>query len=452
MPERESLKRGTASRSLRSDAAALGWVACLAGLAGCGTHAPESELPAKAVDVEVVRAEVVKTQLSPWPTSVRTQGSLLADEVALVGAKVAGRVEMLHADLGDHVTAQAPLASLHKEEFELGVTLAKAQLMQSRAALGLKEGDPVEQLAPNNAPPVREAKAIWDEAKTKTARLQQLRASNTITAEEFDQAVAAEQVAGARHASALNGVLEKIAYIHVRTVELSLAEQRLADAVIIAPFDGQVQQRHVAPGTFVQVGDPIMTLVRSSKLRFRGTLPERHAHKLALGQDVLLKVDALPEPINAKVTRISPMIEQQVRSVAFEALVDNRDGQLGAGMFAEAQVVLDPQARAILVPRSALVEFAGAEKVWKVVNSMAQEQAVRTARREEDWVEVVEGLSAGDLILVDGAQGRVARIDPILIDKQPKVPQVVAAPARPDTAQHDETSQDGTEAPPPFSE
>lgn len=408
------------SPAFRHTVTCLPLFALLGALSGCGSHAPTSKAPTEPSEPAVVRAEVVKVQPSLWPASVRTQGSLVADEVAIVGAKVAGRVDQLHVDLGDSVDANSPLASLHKEEFLLGVTLAKAQLAQSRSALGLKEGEPVEQLVPNNAPPVREAKAVWDEAKTKTARLQQLRASNTITAEEYDQAVAAEQVAGARHASALNGVLEKIAYIQVRSVEVALAEQQLADAVIVAPFDGRVQERHIAPGTYVQVGDPIVTLVRSSKLRFRGAMPERHSHRLALGQDVTLKVDSVSEPIHAKVTRISPVIQQQVRSVVFEAVVDNRDGRLGAGLFAEAEVVVDPEARAILVPRSALVEFAGAEKVWKVVDSMAQEQPVQTARRRDDWVEVVEGLTAGDLILVDGTQGKVARIDPVVTDMLPR--------------------------------
>jgi RND family efflux transporter MFP subunit len=401
-------------------AASLGWLLLCGAIAGCGAHPAAQQPKSEAAEKPVVRAEVVKVELSRWPASVRTQGSLVADEVAVIGAKVAGRVERLHTDLGDSVAADAPLASLHKEEFALGVTLARAQLMQSRSALGLKEGEPVEQLSPQNAPPVREAKAVWDEAKTKTARLQQLRASNTITAEEFDQAVAAEQVAAARHASALNGVLEKIAYIHVRSAEVALAEQRLADALIVAPFDGRVQERHVAPGTFVQVGDPVLTLVRSSTLRFRGAMPERHSHRLALDQNVTLTVDSVSEPIRAKVTRISPVIEQQVRSVIFEAVVDNRDGRLGAGLFAEAEVVVDPEARAILVPRSALVEFAGAEKVWKVVDSVAQEQPVQAGRRREDWVEIVEGLSAGDLILIDGAKGQVARIDPIVTELTPR--------------------------------
>jgi len=395
----------------------VGWILTFALLCGCQPEAPVADSrTGRPQELPAVQAKVMKVEPSPWPSSVRTQGSLIADEVTVVGAKVAGRVEELHADLGDFVAAGEPLATLDQHEFRLGVTLAKAQLLQARAALGLKEGEPVEKLIPQNSPPVREAKAVWDEMKAKTGRLQQLRAGNAISAEEFDQAVAAEQVASARHASALNGVLERIAHIHVRTAEVSLAQQRLDDAVIVAPFEGRVQERHVAPGTFVQVGDPIVTFVRSSKLRFRGTMPERHSHRLALDQRVTLRVASITEPIEARITRISPVVQQQVRSVIFEAEVDNRDGRLGAGLFAEAEVVVDPDARALLVPKSSLLEFAGAEKVWKVVKGEAQEQLVQTGRRRDEWVEIVDGLSAGDLILVEAGRGSVARVEPILVD------------------------------------
>src|SRR5690606_2333426 len=92
--------------------------------------------------------------------------------------------------------------------------------------------------------------------------------------------------------------------------------------------------------------------------------------------------------------------------------IDNSDGALRAGLFAEAQVVLNPTARALVIPQSALHEFAGAEKVWKVVDGTAAEQVVRTGRRRDGRVEVIEGLSPGDVILLDASVGRVARIQP----------------------------------------
>ena len=71
------------------------------------------------------------------------------------------------------------------------------------------------------------------------------------------------------------------------------------------------------------------------------------------------------------------------RSLAFEVLVDNRDGQLRTGLFGEAEVVVDPAAQSLVIPRAAILEFAGAEKVWKIIDGMAKEQIVRTARHSD---------------------------------------------------------------------
>jgi RND family efflux transporter MFP subunit len=220
-------------------------------------------------------------------------------------------------------------------------------------------------------------------------------------------------VAEALYASALNGVREKIALIGVRAAELSLAQQRLQDAVICAPFDGLVQQREVAPGTYVQVGQGIATLVRNSTLRFRGTMPERHAQRLALGCEVRLEIESVAEPRVAAVTRISPALDPLSRALLFEARIDNADGRLRSGLFAEADVVLDADAQSIVVPKSAVLEFAGVEKVWRVVDGVIGEHVVHTGQRRGEGIEIVEGLSAGDQILRNAGEGRVARIDAI---------------------------------------
>jgi len=389
-------------------------IAAFASGCGHGAHAETVEKP-KAPELPVIKATVLEVRTATWPAIVRTQGSLAADEVAIVGAKVAGRVNAVNFDLGDEVKAGAILATLDQDDIKLQVLLAEAQLSQSRAALGLRPNDPLESLDPNNAPPVREAKAVWDETRARIARVRQLQlhARNTVTQEEYDQAVAAEGAAEARHAAAINAVKEKIAIISVRASETEVAKQRLTDTVIRAPFDGLVQERHVSHGSFVHLGDAIATVVRTSVLRYHGTMPERHAHRLEMGQQVSLKIEGVPQLQLANITRISPTVEEMSRSLAFEALVDNRDGDLRTGLFAEAEVVVDPVARSLVVPASAIMEFAGAEKVWKLINGVAKETVVRTARHGDRGVEIVSGLAQGDLILVNAIEGRVARVDAI---------------------------------------
>ena len=382
-------------------------------LSGCHEEPPAAKVNETAAqELPVIQAETIVVGPSILPTTVRSQGSLVADEVTVVGARVAGRVAEVFVDVGDSIEAQAPLAALDNQEFELEVALAKTQLLQARAALGLAPDDPLEQLSPLKSPPVREAQAVWDEAKTRTARVQKLRPKNAATQEDLDTALAAERVAEARHASALNGVMEKIALIRVRAAELALAEQRLADAAIPAPFAGDIEQRHIAPGAFVQVGSPVVTLVRTSTLRFRGTLPERHARELAVGQQVRLNVETIADPLTAKISRISPVVEESNRSLMFEVAIDNPDKRLRTGLFVEAEVFIDPDAEAIVIPADALSEFAGAEKVWKVVAGVAQEQVVTTGRRSEAGIEITSGLSAGDVILTDASRGRIARVQP----------------------------------------
>jgi membrane fusion protein (multidrug efflux system) len=223
---------------------------------------------------------------------------------------------------------------------------------------------------------------------------------------------AAEKVAEAQLASALNAVNEKIALIRVRAAELALARQRLEDAEIVAPFCGIVQQRHVAPGSFVQVGQAIVTLVRTHPLRYRGVLPERYAHWLSIDQPVRVMLPAGADPCLSQVSRISPSLDPASRSLTFEAEVDNAGGRLRAGQFAEATVEIDSNRQALVVPAGAIVEFAGTEKVWKVADGRCREHPVQTGERREGWVEIVHGLSAGDVILVDGGLGREARVRP----------------------------------------
>lgn len=363
----------------------------------------EKELPTIEVDVLTVGSQ-------PWPRIVRSQGNLVADQVAVVGSKVAGRVAEVHVDLGDFVTGGSPVVTLDKNEFELRVQQAEAQLRQARAAVGLGEDDAVENLKAENSPPVQEELAIWDEAKANLERMKRLQAQRAVTEAEVEQLAAAERVAKARYASALNSTREKIALIGIRQAELSLARQQLEDVVIRMPFDGLVQVRDIAPGAYVQIGNSVATVVRTNPLRFRGAIAERQAEGLQIGQRVVLSIELVDKPREVVVTRISPALNTMNRSLIFEADVKNEDRGLRAGLFAEAEVLIDPQAQALIVPHASVVEFAGAEKVWKVVDGQAKEQEVVTGERRDAGIEILRGLEAGDVILAEGVEGREAKV------------------------------------------
>lgn len=397
---------------------ALAWLGVLI-VPGCQPAGSRGKPTAAEADrLEELTAETLVLQEVDWPKEVRVQGTLYADEVAAIGARVAGRVNQVHVQLGDVVTAGQTLVSLDTAEFELMVAQAEAQWGQARASVGLakEEGKPIDEwrddLNPENSPPVRQQRAVWDEAKASLERSRRLLEQGAISPGEFGVIEAAARVAEAGYAAALNAVEEKISIIGVRRVEWELARQRLRDATITAPFDGLIQGRLVAPGGFIAAGDAVVTLVRTDPIWFRGLVPERYASKLTTGLPIRVRIEAIDQPVEAVVTRISPSLDVASRSLAFEARIENDDRRFRSGIFATADLVVDPQARTLAVPESAIAQFAGSEKVWKLVDGIAREAEISTGARHNGMAEVLEGLRVGDTILVDASIGRVARVVP----------------------------------------
>jgi membrane fusion protein (multidrug efflux system) len=94
----------------------------------------------------------------------------------------------------------------------------------------------------------------------------------------------------------------------------------------------------------------------------------------------------------------------------FEADVINPNFDLQPGLFAEADLVVDANAQAVVVPESAIVEFAGVEKVWRVVDGMATEAVIRTGAKRDGQVVIASGVEPGDVIVTEGAQGRAGKV------------------------------------------
>ena len=387
----------------------VGVVLFATALIGCGTHSESSGGAAKA-PMEPISVETISVTARPWDSTVRSQGGLVADEAVIVGAKVAGRVATVAVDIGDFVHQGDVLAKLEDQESKLLVSQAEAQLAQACAAIGAKPDTPLDTLDKTQSPPVRQEYAVLREAQANHQRAIQLHEQNAITAADLEQRAALVSVAEARYASALNAVDEKIALIAVRRAELALAKDNLDHTTIVAPFDGLVQERQIAPGAYVRIGDPVAMFVRTDPLRFRGMVPERHALLVQTGQQVFIHLEGEPQPLTARISRISPALDEASRALTFEADLPNPQGRLRTGLFAEADIVVDAQARTLAVPDSAVNEFAGVEKVWIVKDGKASERSVHTGRRRDGWVEILQGLSAGDAIVKQADDGRTGPV------------------------------------------
>ena len=382
--------------------------ALLLGAAGCGDQALSGGDPAEEAAVPQ-RLAVITVGLEKWPRVVHVQGVLVADDQVVVGAKVAGRVKDVPVDIGTPVEKKKTvLVTLDTEELRLREEQAKAQLAQVCAKLGLKPDQDESKLVLSEVAAVREAESLRKQAEENWKRAQAIRESRkeAITNEEHEQRKAAWEVAQAKHDSALNDAREQVAVIGVRRAELGLARQVLDDATVLAPFDGIVEHRYVSPGAYLQVGEPVVLLVRIDTLRFRGGVPEREAVLVRVGQKAQVKVEGEAALLAAGVSRVAPALEESNRSLIIEADLPNPKLRLHAGLFAEIDIVVDPEARTLAVPAAAVTEFAGVEKVWLVRDGKAETRIVQTGRRSAELVEILQGVAPGDVVAADARKAR----------------------------------------------
>lgn len=366
---------------------------------GCGG----ASHPVAARDAaEEPREVVVATAaLQPLERAVSVTGTLAAEEQVALAFKVTGRVHELNVDLGSPVRRGQVLARLTPTDFELRLQQADAALQQARARLGLQPHGDETTVDPEHTSLVRQSRAVRDEARLTRDRVKTFVERGISSRADLDAAEASLEVAEGRYQDAIEEIRNREAVLAQRRSELALARQALEDTVLRAPIDGGVRERQVTVGEFRSAGTPVLTIVRTDPLRLRVAVPERAASALRAGQPVRVRVEGDDATYEGKLVRLGAAIEEGNRTLPVEAAVANRAGALRPGMFATAEIVVERQETAIVIPNQAIVTFAGVQKVLLVKDGRAREQRVRTGRREGGRVEIVEGVKAGDVVIVE---------------------------------------------------
>jgi RND family efflux transporter MFP subunit len=372
-------------------------------VAGCGSDYPATGALPRA-DRDAVTARPVRVIPAAQDTVARgtvVTGTLAAEDQVALSFKVSGRLSEIAVDLGSRVRKGQTIAQLDPTDFRLRVRQAEAALQQARARLGLSPDGTHDRVDPEHTPLVRQAHAMLDEARRSRNRMVQLWERQLIALAELDAATATLQVAEGRYQDAIEEVRNRQAVLAERRSELAIARQQLLDSELKAPLDGAVRQRHVSAGEYLEAGSPIVTVVRIHPLRLRLAVPERVAADVRVGQQVNVKVEGDRAVYQGRVVRLSPAISEEDRTLLVEAEVPNEHGELRPGAFAEAEIVTAAEERAVFVPASSIVTFAGIEKVMTVHDGLSLEKRVQTGRRIGDRVEIVEGLKSEELVVVE---------------------------------------------------
>jgi membrane fusion protein, multidrug efflux system len=322
-------------------AVALAALFCLLG--ACGDNAARSVAP---VTTQVVTRRITPL---PWQDSIEALGTTLANESVTLTAKVSETVRKVRFESGDQVEAGQVLVDLSGS-----VQLAELE----------------------------EARADYSDAQRQLERQQELAAVHLVAASQTDTQRAARDAARAR---------------------MDVVRAQLADRVITAPFDGVLGLRQVSQGSLVTPGTPITTLDDVSVIKLDFSVPERFLAALERGQNITALSAAYPDRrFKGTVASVNSRVDPVTRSVTVRAEIPNPDRLLRPGMLLST-TLFQPERETLVLPEIAVVQLGLDSYVFRVTpDETAERVKVQLGMRRKGEVEIVQGLVAGDRIVIEG--------------------------------------------------
>ena len=186
---------------------------------------------------------------------------------------------------------------------------------------------------------------------------------------------------------------------------VSVAEARLADTIVRAPFAGRIGLRRVSLGSLLGPGTVITTLDDTHIIKVDFDLPEVYLSRLEPGLTVRAHSAAWPDQeFVGSVSSVDTRVDPVSRSIRVRSVMPNSDGHLRPGMFMTV-TLLNDSTEAMLIPERALIPERSDQYVFVVGDDqLVERREVRIGRRRPGEVEILEGLSAGEMVIVDGTQ------------------------------------------------
>ncbi len=354
------------------------WVllaAVVVSLAGCGKKDVGSSVTASAPSA--VRVKTVDVKAEPFSSTVNLTGTLVSRSRVDIKAETTGRVLRFPKEAGARVSAGEPIVWVDRESYQLAVR-------QAESAVQVAEAN------------VERANVLEAHNRSELERARNLIQSGGITDKDLKSAELS-----AKDAKAQVGLAE--AQLAEARAALAVGRKKLKDTVIAAPVAGEIEQKYVNPGAYVEPPTPVFSLVDNSRLELESPVSTADLAPVRAGQRVEFSVNAFPgETFSGNVIEINPAVDAQTRSAMVRIRIDNRGGKLRAGMFAVGQIVTGVERQAVLVPVSAVYRDDRSSKsafVYVVVNGKAAKRTVEIGHETDVRLEIVKGLGSGDVLV-----------------------------------------------------
>jgi RND family efflux transporter MFP subunit len=364
---------------------------------------------------EPVIVKAVPAETRTVQRTISVTGSLHPDETVSLSSEAAGRLAAVFVDFGQTVRKGQVVAELDKSELELQLERSRASLAQALARIGL-DPNQLDQ-TPTSTPAIRQAEAQAEDAKSKYENAARLVKTGDIAQERHTELEKTYRSRQAAVEAARDELRTQLANIQALRAEMRLAQKRLGDAQVRAPFDGMVSQKLVSPGQYLKENTPILEVVKTHPMRLRLDVPETAAGVVRPGTTLHFTTDAVAGvEFEAKVRELNPALNEKSRTLTAEARILKADARLKPGMFVQVRLITQPRAQVVAVPQSAVYAVAGLHKLFVVRDGKAVEQRITPGQELNGWVEVTNtDLRAGEQVAVS-ALGALSTGSPVKVE------------------------------------
>ena len=333
--------------------------------------------------------------------------------------KVSGYLERMSVNLGDSVRQGQVIAQIDRTEFLHKIKEVEAKVAQAKANLAEIEAGTRTEEVRQAEEGVKQAQSRFENARLHRERMEALYQRQIISKKDFDNADTEYTVAEAqleanqqRLKMLREGARQEVREASqgkLKEMEALLAQEqtRLQNAMIIAPFSGEIIRRYVDAGALVSSSTPLVTLVHTETLKVVANVLEKDISLIKPGMKAKIQTEAYPERVfEGKVVRINSALELATRTLQAEIHVPNPSHLLKPGMFSRIEMALSEKPGTLTVLREALIEEGGKRSVFVVEGNQALQRPIVTGIEQDQRVEVLEGLREGDRVIIKG-QGSI---------------------------------------------
>jgi len=357
------------------------------------SSANSSPAPASAQS-SAIETEIVAPQSIAGVIPATGKILVPEDRVAVIGPVNQGRIVRLYAGQGTRVRKGQKLADLESADIDQ----AEADYLKALADY--------ENALRSSAAEVKLAQESYD--RNKLLYEQRVTAGKNLQSAEHDL-----EVAKAARESSVNGTKAALTAARRKLLLLGLNDATIdalakktdlaATFSLNSPIDGIVVERNATVGASVGTDANLFKIIDLSRVWIDADVFEKDLPRVRPGQEVKLTVTAFPQStFSGKVILINSVLDPETRTVKVRTEVANPDGRLKPDMFANVQIVTDVNRAAISIPQSAVLNDEGKTIVFVAEGNGYKKRQVQAGIQNNDRVEIVDGLTAGDKVVVKG--------------------------------------------------